>query len=244
MRVLLRTLIQPIGLSAVLVVAGIVSGRPLISLGGAVLLWLLSTPVISDVLVAPLERMYPAMDVAACPQADAVVVVSGNVINGVNRAGVQWGPAAGRFHDGVRLVLADKASVLVVAGAASVHDTEKSQGEILRDAAVERGLRNDQVLITGPVATTADEARAVAALCREHGMRSIIVVTSAWHMPRAMRLFRKTDLSCFAWPTDQRAIARPRWTIARLLPRARTLANSDAAVHEYWGLLWETLARR
>ena len=243
MRVLLQTLIQPIGLSAILVVAGLVSGRPLISLGGVVLLWLLSTPVISDILVAPLERAYPAMDVAECPQADAVVAVSGNVINGVNRAGAQWGPAGGRFHDGVRLVLAGKAPILIVAGAASRHDTAKSQGEILRDAAVERGVRPEQVLITGPVSTTADEARAVGELCREHGIRSIVVVTSAWHMPRAMRTFRRTGLTCSAFPTDQRVFADPRWTIARVLPRARTLANSDAAVHEYWGLLWETLAR-
>lgn len=241
MRVLLQAVVQPIGLSVVLVLAGIVSARPAISLGGIVLLWLLSTPVISDILLRPLERRFAALDVAECPQAGAVAMVSGNVINGVNRVGVQWGPSASRFHDAVRLVLAQRASILIVAGAASQHNAHVSQGEILRDAAVARGLRPEQVLITAPVCTTADEARAVGALCRGRGIRSIILVTSAWHMPRAMRLFGRTGLAVVAFPTDQRVHEQARLTIARLLPRARTLANSDAGIHEYWGLLWTIL---
>jgi uncharacterized SAM-binding protein YcdF (DUF218 family) len=241
-RALLEALIQPIGLSAILVLAGIVSGRPAISLAGVVLLWLLSTPVISDEIVGPLERRFPALEVAACPQADAVAIVSGNVVNGVNRVGVQWGPSANRFHDGVRLVMAQRAPVLVVAGAASQHHGLLSQGEILRDAAVARGLRREQVLVSGPVSNTADEARAVAELCRGNGLGSIILVTSAWHMPRAVRLFRQTGLTVMPFPTDQRVHSGARLTIARFLPRARTLANSDAALHEYCGLLWAILA--
>jgi uncharacterized SAM-binding protein YcdF (DUF218 family) len=242
-RVLLQALIQPIGLSAILALAGIVSGLPAISLGGVILLWLLSTPVISDLLLGPLERRFPSLDVAECPEADAVAIVSGNVINGVNRVGVQWGPSANRFHDGVRLVLAQKAPILIVAGAGSQHHGQVSQGEILRDAAVARGVRCERVLISGPVSTTADEALAVGMLCEGRGIRSIILVTSAWHMPRAMRLFRQTGLAVVAFPTDQRVLAQARITIARFLPRARTLANSDAAIHEYWGLLWAILTR-
>jgi uncharacterized SAM-binding protein YcdF (DUF218 family) len=240
-RVLLQALIQPIGLTAILVLAGIAGGHTSISLAGILALWLLSTPILSDLLLSPLERRFPAPDVSECPLADAVAIVSGNVINGVNRAGVQWGPAANRFNDGVRLVLAQKANALIVAGAASQHKGQASQGEILRDAAVARGVRAGQVLITGPVSTTADEARAVSALCRSRKIRSIILVTSAWHMPRAMRLFRRTGLAVIPFPTDQRVHAHPRFTLARFLPRARSLANSDAAIHEYWGLLWAIL---
>jgi uncharacterized SAM-binding protein YcdF (DUF218 family) len=237
-RLLLQAIIQPIGLSAILVLAGVLSGHPAISLGGAVLLWLLSTPAISDILLEPLELCFPALEVEQCPQADAVVIVSGNIINGVNRTGVQWGPSASRFHDGVRLVLQRRATLLVVAGAESQQRGQASQGEILCDAAVARGLGRERVLITDRVSTTAEEARAVGALCRERGIRSIILVTSAWHMARAMRLFSRMGLAVVAFPTDQRVHAHARLTIARFLPRARTLANSDAAIHEYWGLLW------
>lgn len=238
MRVFLRALIQPVGLSVILVLAGIVFARPAISLAGVIVLWLLSTPLVSDVLLGPLERVYPVMDVAECPRRDAVVVVSGNIVNGVNRVGVQWGPSANRFHDGVRLVLAQRAPLLILAGAASQHHTQVSQGQILRDAATAAGVRYEQVLITGPVSTTADEARAVGALCHGHEISSIILITSAWHMPRAMRLFRQTGLAVTAFPTDQRAHRHARLTLSRFLPGARTLANSDAAIHEYWGLLW------
>jgi uncharacterized SAM-binding protein YcdF (DUF218 family) len=242
-RVLLQAIIQPPGLSVILVLAGIASDRPAISLGGAILLWLLSTPLISELLLSPLERGFAPLELAECPGADAVVVVSGNIINGMNRAGVQWGPSANRFHGGLGLVLEQRAPVLIVAGAPSQHDTRVSQGDILSDAAVARGLPREQVLITGAVSTTADEARAVSALCGSRGIHSIILVTSAWHMRRAMRLFRKTTLAVTPYPVDQRVHAHARITLQRFLPRARSLADSDAAIHEYWGLLWLILTR-
>ena len=242
MRVLLQTILQPIGLSTILVLAGIVSRQPLISIAGIAVLWLLSTPIVSDVLLRPLERAFPALEIALCPEADAVAVISGNIINGLNRTGVQWGPSCGRFHDGVRLMLAQKAPLLILAGAASIDGAAPSQGEILRNVAVDRGLSPQQILVTPPVSTTADEVEAIGALCQTRGIRSIIVVTSAWHMPRTMRLSRKTGLTSHAFPTDYRVPERPGFALARILPRARTLANSDAAVHEYWGLLWTILA--
>lgn len=238
MRALLQALLQPIGLSAILVIAGAVSAQPAISLAGALLLWFLSTPVVSDILLRPLERRFPIVESKQCPRADAVVIVSGNIINGVNRAGVQWGPAADRFHGGARLVAQGTAPLLIVAGADAQQREQPSQGEILRDAAMARGLRREQVLITTRVSTTAEEARAVGALCQDRGIRSIILVTSAWHMPRAMLLFRGAAPVVHAFPADQRVFPRTRLTLSRFLPRARTLANSDAAMHEYWGLLW------
>ena len=39
--------------------------------------------------------------------------------------------------------------------------------------------------------TTRGEARAVARLAREHGWRSIVVVTSSYHVPRARLIFRR-----------------------------------------------------
>jgi len=242
-RALLGTLLQPIGLGLVLVIAGVMSGVPAITLAGAILLWLLSTPVVSEAILGPLERRFAPVKTVDCPQADAVVVVSGNIINGVNRADVQWGPAASRFHEGVRLMREGKASLLILAGAPSLHDARRSQGEILRDAAVEQGIDASQILITAAVATTSQEARAVTEVCRGRGISNIVLVTSAWHMPRAVRLFRATGLSVSAFPVDQRVHKHARITMSRLLPRARTLADSDAAVHEYLGLLRLLLRR-
>jgi uncharacterized SAM-binding protein YcdF (DUF218 family) len=51
--------------------------------------------------------------------------------------------------------------------------------------------------------TTRGEARAVAKLAREHGWRSIIVVTSAYHVPRARMIFRR------AWDGELRMVSAP-----------------------------------
>jgi uncharacterized SAM-binding protein YcdF (DUF218 family) len=54
------------------------------------------------------------------------------------------------------------------------------------------GIGDDEHLYVRPEPfTTRGEARVTARLAREHGWRSIVVVTSSYHAPRARMLFRR-----------------------------------------------------
>ena len=78
-----------------------------------------------------------------------------------------------------------------------------------------RSLRIDfPVEEVGPVATTHDEAIAVAALARQHGWDHIILVTQSWHMRRAAAVFEKAGVNVICSPCPERsydlqALARP-----------------------------------
>ena len=73
-------------------------------------------------------------------------------------------------------------------------------------------------------------------------MRSWLLVTSAYHMPRAMGLFAKAGFSVRAYPVDYRSLGGGRdW---RLNPDpARGLRLFDLAVHEWIGLVAYRLER-
>jgi len=87
--------------------------------------------------------------------------------------------------------------------------------------------------------TTRENARFAARLS---GSPSVILVTSAYHMPRAVLSFRKEGVSVLPAPTDYKANRSP-YTIADFLPTSEAFANSYKALHEYLGLVGYGIAK-
>jgi uncharacterized SAM-binding protein YcdF (DUF218 family) len=83
---------------------------------------------------------------------------------------------------------------------------------------------------------TADNAQLTAQQLRAEGIRSVLLVTSAAHMRRALRNFEKVGVSAIPAPTDHEVIDRP-FGLYRFLPEAGALKRSAAFLHEivgYW----------
>ena len=73
------------------------------------------------------------------------------------------------------------------------------EGETLKKAAMDVGIPPEKILLTRIVSNTAEEAMAVEAVIQSEGIKSILLVTSSFHMPRAELLFRQQgiDLETF-----------------------------------------------
>jgi uncharacterized SAM-binding protein YcdF (DUF218 family) len=69
------------------------------------------------------------------------------------------------------------------------------------------------------------------------GQAPFYLVTSAGHMPRAMRMFMRSGTQPIAAPTDFHAVWAP-FQITDFFPQAGTLANTERAFYEYLGLCW------
>ncbi len=223
----------PIGLCGLMVLAGTLFRKRWLSLAGVVLLWVAAMPFTGEVLSDPLERQFPEFPVAKCPPADAVVVLGGAIIRSVSQLGVQWANDSGRFFTAVDLKLAGKAKYLVITDAGATGDIAMGYAAILRAEAVRRGVPDADILVTEPVTTTADEAQAVARL---PGVRTAIVVSNAFHLPRANMLFTAYGIKTIPFPMDAQDVARPPFNAQQLLPVAAGLYETDTAVREYYGL--------
>jgi len=66
-----------------------------------------------------------------------------------------------------------------------------------------------------------------------------LLITSAYHMPRAIKTFQKAGLSPIALPTDYQY--ENFYTILSFLPQAENLKKSNLAFHEYFGILFYRL---
>ncbi len=85
-----------------------------------------------------------------------------------------------------------------------------------------------RVIVLPASANTRDEARHTAELARERGWHDIALVTSAWHMSRALRTFQRAGFSATPFPADFRAhlsLANRERYGASYLPSLGTLTN-------------------
>jgi len=223
-----EALVLPIGFCGLLIVLAVLLRRRRIALAAVALICLLSTGLMSELLLLPLEHFYKSMPVADAPGSDAIVVLAGGLLRGVNPAGLQWGNSANRFFTGVDLARAQKAKLLVLSSGLVPED-----GKRLREVAVRAGVPPDHILVTRRVLTTEDEARTISEF---PGIHSILLVTSAFHMPRAALLFRSRGFKVTPFPTDQRVFGIHAGLNA-FVPAAGGLENTETALREYYGLV-------
>ena len=79
---------------------------------------------------------------------------------------------------------------------------------------------------------------ALAQGCGSANVRTIYLVTHAWHMRRAKASFQAVGIEVVAAPT--RFASKPTPVLGDFLPTARALEASHAAMYEWLGLLWYT----
>jgi len=233
-------LILPVGLTLLLLVAAFSLRRWSLVWAGLFFLFLAGSPWVSKSLLRSLEGENPEHSVQEVPVADAILALSG--ILGPDRPEgfkLNWGEAYDRFDAGIRLWQAGKAPLLVLTDPALFqtghHETE---GKRLQREAWKLGLPKDRVLLLGPVGNTAQEAELLGKVARGRGWQQVILVTSAWHMPRALERFRRTGLQILPFPVDYRTGVAGPISILDFFPSATALAGTETFIREWVGRIY------
>lgn len=234
---LLPVFALPLGLVFLLLVVAWWKKRRWPVFAAAALLYVVSMPVVGDGFLRSLESKYPAMTPSGAPESDAIVVLGG-IFSGVVPDGrvPNLADAVERLEAGIRLRARKKAPWLVFTGGRIPWEGRpRVEGEDSRHEAIARGISPDAILVTREVGNTAEEADAVAELAREHGWKRILLVTSAWHMPRARRQFSLRDVEVVPFPVDYRAAPGHPLTLLDFLPSAAALGETELALRECYG---------
>lgn len=208
------------------------------TVGGILLLLAFSNPALGGALLATLEDDYPLIAPAGCQEADAVVVLGGVTAPPVPpREAIDVGEGFDRLLHGMRLLRLGKAPILVLSGGGSAEQAgmKISEASRLYQLALEYGVDPRSLLLEERSNNTHENARFTSELLKSRGLSTILLVTSAWHMPRAAAAFEKQGLNTIAAPTDLRAIDEPN-LMRNLMPGISGLEYSTIALREYCGL--------
>lgn len=235
----------PFGVVCGLIVLAIVLKKAWPGLVALGVLYLCSIPFTGDRLTRFLESRYPVIPVAEAGPADAVVVLGG-ILGPANAPGTipNWSESVDRFEAGVALMQAGRAPQLIFTGARrSWFAGETTEGEELRKLAIARGVAPARILVTRFIDNTATEAAAVAERVKAGRLQRVILVTSAWHMPRAAYLFRKAGVDCVPFPVDFRADAGRSLEWIDFVPSAGGWQGTETALRECYGYAFYRIFR-
>ena len=202
----------------------------------AALLFVMGLPAVAALLGHSLERQCPPTPLEAIPQADAIVVLGGGVGEVVEgRPYPELHPAADRAIMGVRLFRAGKAPIVIPTGIGAER-AEKPLMETL-------GVPASSIVCETEARDTAENASKTFSLLRERGCKKVLLVTSAWHMPRAKMLFRADGIEfipvgCDYENTPYAPFSGPLWM---QLPTPEAAGKVAYYVKEWLGILFYSL---
>ncbi|HEY1957534.1 MAG TPA: ElyC/SanA/YdcF family protein [Polyangiaceae bacterium] len=130
----------------------------------------------------------------------AVVVLGCRIASG---AGKPLAGAAGRRASaGAKIARERDAEIVVAAGGRGWHASGewRVEADALAEELVRSGVDASRIVRERASRTTRENARFVARALAERGVTRVLVVTCAWHVPRAVALFRAEGLEAAAWP--------------------------------------------
>lgn len=208
-------------------------------------LWLWSTPAFSDWFRATLEQRYPPTPLEQLPVVDAIVVLGGLVEAAVppEQLDINLGAAADRLWHAARLYRTGKAPLVLASGGnLPWSSNEQPESSVMAELLQELGVPPTAILQESRSRTTRENRDNSLPILQAHGIRRVLLVTSALHMPRALALFRAADLEVIPAPTDFEIRFPSNAHPLRWLPDAQALADGSRAFKEYLGCWVDRLA--
>lgn len=204
----------------------------LITLTAILLMALLSTPFIATNLMRTLEWYQPISPDALSETQAIVILGGGNNHNAPEYGGATVGAATlERIRYGVHIQRISGLPILVTGGSPFGGAVE---AEVMRDS-IERDFAGKVRWMESTSRDTAENASLSAALLREAGISHIVLVSHAWHLPRAIKLFQESGLETTPAPTSFTSL--PNNNVLMFIPKAESLSSSSRAIQEWIGIL-------
>lgn len=237
---ILPLIISPLFLIIFLIVLGAILRSKKISFLGIVILLFCSLPIVSSKLIAYLEKGYVPQNISTVAPADAIVVLSGMVtaVKTGNTFKYEFGGGVDRIFSGMDLFKSNKAPFLILTRGKLPWQLGMPEGEFLKEFAIKFGIAEQNILLTDDVQNTDQEAKSVKKILNENN--HIILVTSAFHMPRAKKVFEAADIKITPFPVDFQNQNR-KLTLMDFIPSANSLSGTSHFVREIIGRLYYNL---
>ncbi len=188
-------------------------------------------------LIAPLENRFPQPPADLPPPAG--IIILGGAIDDLTsgaRGQTVFDEGGERLTEAVILAKRyPQARVVYTSGSASLTGETSTEAARARDFIAAMGIAPERITIEDRSRNTDENARFTAAIIHPQPSERWVVVTSAFHMPRSMGLFRKAGFHPIAYPVAFRT-RNDGGDPHPIYDPARNLRIFELAAHEWIGL--------
>lgn len=206
---------QPLSLAFLLgafgFLAGLLRRRGLslvaVGLSGVILFVALFTTT-GSYMVQTLEDRFPRPAAGDPADLSCMIVLGGGFDNHSDtyRGGYNMNGAGDRFIETLRLARKyPQAKILVSGGDGTITQNELGDAVIAQRMFADFGIAKDRTLDDGDSRTTFENAINTKQLLAANGLSHCLLITSGFHMPRSVGIFRKLDIDVIPWVVDYRS---------------------------------------
>jgi uncharacterized SAM-binding protein YcdF (DUF218 family) len=203
-------LVQPVTLAMLLLILGWLLSfrakrfwsRTFLGLGLLIFL-IIGFTTAGYLLITPLEDRF--VRPAEPARVDGIVVLGGGMDGEVNhvRGGFELNRAGDRMVEGVRLALKyPEAKVVIAAGPAALALEQEAEAFAAQRLFTAFGIAPERLILDDKSRNTEENAQFAKQLAGPDAGQTWLLVTSAFHMPRSVGLFRRADFAVVPWPAD------------------------------------------
>ncbi len=184
-------------------------------------------------LMGRLERQVPPFPDRDAPL-EALFVLGGGTE--LDTAGAPLlGPSGDRVARAAQLWHSGRVRRLVASGAGSGGAHPRNLGAETRALWLGLGVPATAIsMIEEPCLNTRQEIRAYGRLRRKEGWQRVGLLSSAWHLPRALALAQREGLAMVPVPADQQGRIPP-WQLWHLVPQEEGFRQTQFACWEWLG---------
>ncbi len=191
---------------------------------GAFFYYFFSITPVSDFLLMPLEEKHGTLSIEEMDRAEKVVLLLGgresNVLRGSEVLRI-WHMTGGRMR-------------IIISGTDPLISASQ-EATAVRNFFINRGVNPEYITIEGKSRNTRENVINVKEIVGEN---PFFLVTSGYHMNRALIEFERLGANPIPAPTDFKRKRFPSYMLFDFIPSAQNLRNSDIALHEHIGIIY------
>ncbi len=195
-----------------------------------------------NILVLPLEERFQTRQAAVPQEKISGIILLGGFEDGpvtVARGGLALNEAAERLTETLRLARALPDAKVIFTGGSGALFGGPDAGAAVQQFFVDAGIAADRIIVEKASRTTYENATLTKVLVNPTAKDRWLLVTSAYHMPRSVGVFRKVGFDVVPYPVDFRTTGwegafRPFDSIAAGLQRTDLAAKEWIGLVAYW----------